>query len=139
MAREAAVTGESGNDLTFNISSIVPPAMSRRGRKSPYAPAEQMGPIWQALKDARAAKDDPENPAETAWISVIQGPLDSESKARNALVRIRKGVSAYGEVDYKAIAGRTWQTADNEHWFALQLRPGAGADATEEDVPGAGE
>jgi hypothetical protein len=125
MARATAVTGETGNDLTFQISSIVPPAMSRRGRKSPYAPPEQMGPIWEALKDARAAKDDPENPAETAWISVIQGPLDSESKARNALVRIRKAVAAYAGVDYKALAGRMWTTAEDEHWFALQLRPGA--------------
>jgi hypothetical protein len=106
------------------ISSVTPPKVHRTGRPSPYAPTDQVPAMFDALVQARTAKDASDDKDTSAWVSFLSAGLTSEQRARNALGSIRKAVAAYAELDSKAFAGRTWQIED-EWYFALQLRPGA--------------
>lgn len=108
----------------FAVAGVTPPAVTRTGRTSPYAPPEHVPSWWDALVKARKEKDDDKNPRESAWLSFLSDGLPTEIRARNALAAIRKALAAHGKIDAKALAGRVWE-ADGKHYFAIQLRPGA--------------
>lgn len=107
----------------FAIQDVTPPAVSRKGRTSPYAPPERVPGMWDALVKARKEKDDEKNPRESAWLSFLSDGLTTEIRARNALASIRKAVASHGDIDAKALAGRVWE-AEGKHYFAIQIRPG---------------
>jgi hypothetical protein len=138
MAKEVEVTGGTvakPRNYTippFQIGSAEPPKISRTGRPSPYAPPEHVPAMHDALVSARAAKDDAENPQDSAWVSFLSDGLTSEQRARNALTQIRKAVSAHAQLDVKAFGGRVWEVVEevggepvSKWYFALQLRPTA--------------
>jgi hypothetical protein len=134
MAKAVEVTGgtvakpRNYSIPAFAIGGVDPPKVKRTGRPSPYAPSDQVQPMYEALVAARKAKDATDDKDASAWVGFLSAGLSSEQRARNALGSIRKAVATYAKMDGKAFAGRTWPegTGDDQEWFfALQIRPGA--------------
>lgn len=121
-AKKAEAKAASYTIPAFEIGAAAPPPVKRVGRASPYAPPEMVPQMLEALRTARAEKDDESNARDSAWVSFFTEPLTSEQRARNALGQIRKAVAAYAKMEEKALAGRVWERGGG-FYFALQFRP----------------
>lgn len=122
-AKLKTTPAESGRVLEFVIGTVEPPKMKRGGKRdSKYAPPEQVPHVWTALVGARKAKD--AETADSAWVSAMATPVETEVKVRNALKAMRDAVAAHATIPEKALAGRVWNTAEDQWFYAIQIRPG---------------